>query len=96
MMRILGHRVARGLLIVLILLFFVVCGVHLTGGHQDRDLLGLALAVTSLLALVLLGDIALISDSFGLSVAGPRALHPRRRSRQAPALLVEPPQPLRC
>lgn len=57
------HRAPRVLFVVLVILFFLVCGVHLTGMHHDGDLHGLALAVySSLLVLILVGALALLGD----------------------------------
>ena len=87
--------VLRLTLLVLLLVFVIVCGVHVGGLHHDGDAhaLGMAIAITSVLALALAAGLS------GLSAALNEGAHGSCTAATYPvAGAIEPgaPSPLRC
>jgi len=87
--------VLRLTLLVLLLVFVIVCGVHVGGLHHDGDAhaLGMAIAITSALALALAAGLSGLSAA--LNQAGPGG---RLAATYALADAIDPgvPGPLRC
>lgn len=91
------HRAAKGLLVVLVVLFFVLCGVHLAGAHHDGDLHGVALAVySSMLVLILLGALVLFGVFGRYPMGSGHPLACPRQYRRTTTLFAAQSQPLRC
>lgn len=91
------HRAARGVFVGMVILFFVVCGVHLTGMHHDGGLYGVTFAVySSLLVLVLVGDLALFEALRRTQTGSDQPLPRQRHKRRLATLFAATPQPLRC